>query len=172
MTQSPRRGRHYKPQGRAGLPLRGTPCAPDDRAAILSMLERAAEKEIALKETAARAFRGDPALRGRMEAGAKAAAESIGAAITLVRKEILEPQRLTYPAADYVRKMTEAIDAQFAVAQHFVHGTSVYVPFAKDFFGSPASGSFSFPISLPDVRIAAAELRAAFAGFGVALRFL
>ncbi|MFO1282286.1 MAG: methyl-accepting chemotaxis protein [Burkholderiales bacterium] len=90
---------------------------PDDRAAILSMLERAAEKEVALKETAARAFRGDPALRGRMEAGAKAAAESIGAAITLVRKEILEPQRLTYPAADYVRKMTEAIDAQFAVGK-------------------------------------------------------
>ena len=35
---------------------------------------------------------------------------------------------------------------------------SYVVPFAKDFFGSPASGSFSFPISLPDVRIAAAEL--------------
>jgi len=35
----------------------------------------------------------------------------------------------------------------------------VYViPFVKDFFGSPASGSFSHPIFLPDVRIAAAEM--------------
>ena len=45
-------------------------------------------------------------------------------------------------------------------------GTPVYhldrnvfvIPFVKDFFGSPASGSFSYPIFLPDVRIAAAEL--------------
>jgi len=32
------------------------------------------------------------------------------------------------------------------------------VPFLRDFFGSPASGSYSYPIFLPDVRIAAAEL--------------
>ena len=45
-------------------------------------------------------------------------------------------------------------------------GTLVYrlskrvfiVPFARDFFGSPASGQFSYPIFIPDVRIAAAEL--------------
>ena len=45
-------------------------------------------------------------------------------------------------------------------------GTAVYhldrkvfvIPFVKDFFGSPASGSFSYPIFLPDARIAAAEL--------------
>ena len=30
--------------------------------------------------------------------------------------------------------------------------------FAQDFFGSPASGSYAFPITIPDVRIAAAEL--------------
>ena len=44
--------------------------------------------------------------------------------------------------------------------------TSVYLleekifimPFAQDFFGSPASGSYAFPITIPDVRIAAAEL--------------
>jgi hypothetical protein len=30
--------------------------------------------------------------------------------------------------------------------------------FATDFFGSPASGSYAFPVSIPDVRIAAAEL--------------
>jgi hypothetical protein len=32
------------------------------------------------------------------------------------------------------------------------------VPFARDFFGSPASGIWSFPIFLPDCRIASAEL--------------
>ncbi len=32
------------------------------------------------------------------------------------------------------------------------------VPFAKDFFGTPASGSYSYPIYLPAVKIAAAEL--------------
>lgn len=44
-------------------------------------------------------------------------------------------------------------------------GTKVYhldrrvcvLPFVKDFFGSPASGSYSFPVSLPDARIAAAQ---------------
>lgn len=45
-------------------------------------------------------------------------------------------------------------------------GTLVYhlqkkvfvMPFVKDFFGSPASGSYSNPLSLPDARIAAAEM--------------
>lgn len=32
------------------------------------------------------------------------------------------------------------------------------VPFSRGFFGSPASGSFSFPIFLPDVRLSAADL--------------
>jgi hypothetical protein len=45
-------------------------------------------------------------------------------------------------------------------------GTSVYhltkrvliVPFVDGFFGSPASGSYAYPIFLPDARIGAAEL--------------
>ena len=32
------------------------------------------------------------------------------------------------------------------------------LPFAQDFFGSPSSGSYAYPITIPDVRIAAAEL--------------
>jgi len=36
--------------------------------------------------------------------------------------------------------------------------TVAIVPFAKDFFGSPACGNWSFPISLPNVRVASAEL--------------
>lgn len=34
----------------------------------------------------------------------------------------------------------------------------VIVPFVRDFFGSPASGSYSYPIYIPDVRIGAVEL--------------
>ncbi len=53
-----------------------------------------------------------------------------------------------------------------SAAQSHDTGTPVYalsrrvyiVPFVRDFFGSPASGSYSFPIYLPDVRIGAAEL--------------
>jgi hypothetical protein len=52
-----------------------------------------------------------------------------------------------------------------SAATHSV-GTGVYIlaekifimPFAQEFFGSPASGSYAFPITIPDVRIAAAEL--------------
>ncbi len=37
-------------------------------------------------------------------------------------------------------------------------GKIFVMPFAPNFFGSPASGSYAFPITIPDVRIAAAEL--------------
>ena len=35
---------------------------------------------------------------------------------------------------------------------------TVIAPFPPDFFGSPYSGSWSYPMSLPDVRVASAEL--------------
>ncbi len=35
---------------------------------------------------------------------------------------------------------------------------SVIAPFPRDFFGSPASGSWSFPIAMADTRVASAEL--------------
>lgn len=52
-----------------------------------------------------------------------------------------------------------------AAASHAA-GSAVYalerkvyvIPFVRNFFGSPASGSFAYPIFIPDVRIAAAEL--------------
>lgn len=51
-------------------------------------------------------------------------------------------------------------------AVHHVAGEKVYhlqrkvfvIPFARGLFGSPASGSFTYSIYLPDVRVAAAEL--------------
>src|SRR5581483_4148162 len=50
-------------------------------------------------------------------------------------------------------------------ASHSVHAGVYFLakkifimPFAQDFFGSPASGSYAFPITIPDIRIAAGEL--------------
>ena len=41
---------------------------------------------------------------------------------------------------------------------YFLEKKTFVMPFARDFFGSPASGSYAYPVAIPDVRIAAAEL--------------
>ena len=61
-------------------------------------------------------------------------------------------------------QVTRGADGSTAVAH--ASGTTVYelrtktqvVPFVRNFFGSPASGSWAFPIPLPDCRIVSAEL--------------
>ena len=50
-------------------------------------------------------------------------------------------------------------DAHVAGAAVYLLSKKTFVlPFARDFMGSPASGSYAYRIALPDVRIAAAEL--------------
>ncbi|MGH8324722.1 MAG: hypothetical protein ACRETD_13140, partial [Steroidobacteraceae bacterium] len=53
-----------------------------------------------------------------------------------------------------------SIAAAHAAAAPLYHLTKKVwiVPFVNDFFGSPASGSYAFPVFLPDARIGAAEL--------------
>ena len=46
--------------------------------------------------------------------------------------------------------------AQAAV--YFLEKKAFIMAFARDFFGSPASGSYAYPVAIPDVRIGAAEL--------------
>ena len=41
---------------------------------------------------------------------------------------------------------------------YFLAKKTFVMAFAPDFFGSPASGSYAFPVSIPDVRIGAAEM--------------
>ena len=61
-------------------------------------------------------------------------------------------------------QVTRGVDGSTAAAH--ASGTTVYelrtktqiIPFVRNFFGSPASGSWSFPIPLPDCRIVSAEL--------------
>ena len=50
-----------------------------------------------------------------------------------------------------------AHSATTALVYHLKRGITI-VPFVKGFFGSPASGSFSYSIFQPDVRVGAAEL--------------
>lgn len=52
---------------------------------------------------------------------------------------------------------TAAIHNIHAVV-YLLKKTIFVLPFAQDFFGSPASGSYAHPITIPDVRIAVAEL--------------
>jgi len=41
---------------------------------------------------------------------------------------------------------------------YFLEKKTFVMPFARDFFGSPASGSYAYRVTIADVRIAAAEL--------------
>jgi len=43
-------------------------------------------------------------------------------------------------------------------AVYLLEKKTFVMPFARDFFGSPASGSYAYPVAIPDVRIATAEL--------------
>jgi hypothetical protein len=53
---------------------------------------------------------------------------------------------------------TSAVAHNSGAALYVLQARTQIIPFARDFFGSPASGTYSFPIFLPDVRIAAAEM--------------
>ncbi len=53
---------------------------------------------------------------------------------------------------------TTAADHAAQKAVYGLRRKTFIAPFAKGFFGSPASGNFSYPIHLPDARIAAADL--------------
>jgi hypothetical protein len=61
--------------------------------------------------------------------------------------------------------VTRGIDGTQAAAHaaqtpvYTLANLTVIAPFPPDFFGSPYSGSWSFPIPAPDIRIASAELR-------------
>ena len=53
---------------------------------------------------------------------------------------------------------TTAATHAAGVAVYLLEKKTFVMPFARQFFGSPASGSYAYPVYLPDVRIATAEL--------------
>ena len=56
-----------------------------------------------------------------------------------------------------VQSSTSAAHASGTLVYALSSKTQI-VPFVKDFFGSPASGNWSFPVFLPDCRVTSAEL--------------
>jgi hypothetical protein len=63
-------------------------------------------------------------------------------------------------ALEVARGSHGTVAASHAVqtAVYFLEKLTFIMPFARDFFGSPASGSYLYPIAIPHVRIAGGEL--------------
>jgi hypothetical protein len=79
-----------------------------------------------------------------------------------IELEVMRVEAVANNATQYT--VTRAIDNSLAAAHaaqtpvyHLLTKT-VIAPFPPEFFGSPYSGSWSYPITLPDVRVASAEL--------------
>lgn len=91
-----------------------------------------------------------------------AAGSAYVGALIQIEAELLEVEEVLDGGLRYQVKR----GSHGATPQAHAAGTALYhlerkvfiVPFVRDFFGSPASGSFSYPVFLPDVRVAAAEM--------------
>jgi hypothetical protein len=79
-----------------------------------------------------------------------------------IELEVIRVEAVESNGAQY--SVTRAIDGSQATAHaaqtpvYHLLSKTVIAPFPPDFFGSPYSGSWSYPIALPDVRVASAEL--------------
>ena len=86
---------------------------------------------------------------------------SVGNLVQIDAEVMLVTQAVTSSTNVSVTRATHGTTAVTHTAQTGVYplAEKIFImPFAEDFFGSPASGSYAFPITIPDVRIAAAEL--------------
>lgn len=86
---------------------------------------------------------------------ASGSAVQIDAEVMIVQQAVTNSTTLTVTRGSYGTS-TVAHNAQTGV--YLLEERIFILPFAQDFFGSPASGSYAFPVTMPDVRIAAAEL--------------
>ena len=79
-----------------------------------------------------------------------------------IELEVIRVETVANNGTEYT--VTRALDGSQAAAHaaqtpvYPLLSQTVIAPFPPDFFGSPYSGSWSFPIALPDVRVASAEL--------------
>jgi hypothetical protein len=84
-----------------------------------------------------------------------------GDLIQIDSEVMLVQQAVSSPPSVTVTRGSDAssASAHAALAAVYLLNTKSFImPFPSDFFGSPASGSYAFPITIPDVRIAVAEL--------------
>ncbi|MBZ5623797.1 MAG: hypothetical protein LAQ69_34610, partial [Acidobacteriia bacterium] len=90
-------------------------------------------------------------------AGSAAVGSFIQLEAEVIRVDAVQNNGMAYE----VTRGMDGTTASAHAAQTAVYGLqrmTVIAPFPADFFGSPYSGSWTFPISMPDVRVASAEL--------------
>ncbi len=92
---------------------------------------------------------------------ATAVSASTGDLVQIDGEVMVVQQDLTNSTTVPVTRGSHATTAAAHTVQtgvYFLEKKIFILPFAQDFFGSPASGSYAYPITIPDVRIAAADL--------------
>jgi hypothetical protein len=92
---------------------------------------------------------------------ATAVSASSGDLVQIDAEVMVVQQNLTNSTTVPVTRASHGTTAAAHTAQtgvYLLEEKIFIMPFAQDFFGSPASGSYAFPITIPDVRIAAGEL--------------
>jgi hypothetical protein len=92
---------------------------------------------------------------------ATAISASLGDLVQIDGEVMVVQQTVTNSTTVPVNRASHATTAVAHIVQtgvYFLEKKIFILPFAQDFFGSPASGSYAFPITIPDVRIAAADL--------------
>ena len=91
-----------------------------------------------------------------------AAAAAQAGSFIQIELEVIRVEAVGNNGAQYT--VTRAVGGSQAAAHaaqtpvYRLLSKTVIAPFPPDFFGSPYSGSWSYPITLPDVRVASAEL--------------
>jgi hypothetical protein len=77
-----------------------------------------------------------------------------------VEREIVEVDEVGAEVITVIRGShgTSSVAHNAGVPVYALEHRTWILPFVKDFFGSAASGSYTYPIHLPDVRVAAADL--------------
>jgi hypothetical protein len=90
-------------------------------------------------------------------AGSAQAGSFIQLELEVIRIEAVGNSGAQYTVTRAVAGSQAAAHAAQTPVYHLLSKT-VIAPFPPDFFGSPYSGSWSFPITLPDVRVASAGL--------------
>ena len=90
-------------------------------------------------------------------AGSAAVGDLIQIGAEVIRVTQVQNGGLRYQVVRGSHQTTAAAHAAAKAVYHLERRTAV-VPFANDFFGSPASGSFAYPVYLSNARVAAADL--------------
>ena len=104
-------------RGRGVTLLASGKASVEDRAALASLFDRVEETQERVGEAFDRVFESSPEIRARLEAPVKSASESVAAALELTRKELIQPATYRFPAAEFMARMTDAIDAQYGLTK-------------------------------------------------------